>query len=915
VVQALIGLGRRDALALEPFDCQWYGTMANAMSDQPATPSPDPTTTSTDAPGDGRALRWWRAFRRAPRAARWTAWAALGLVLLLVVLAATVVVVVRRPLPQTDGEVEVPGLAASVEVVRDDHDIPQLYADSDADLMFAQGYVHAQERFFEMDFRRHVTAGRLSEIFGPDTLETDKLIRTMGWRRVAEEEWALLEPATRDALTSYAAGVNAYVSDRSPSQLAVEYSVLGLTGLDYTPEEWEPIDSLAWLKAMAWDLRGNMEAEVDRVLLSLDHTEDEIAQLWPEYPFADHPPIVEGGGVVDGVFEQNATGNATRNPRRPAYPPEVVDALEGVRDVVEAMPELVGSGRGIGSNSWVVDGEHSATGAPLLANDPHLGISQPGIWMQMGLHCREVSDACTLDTSGFTFSGVPGVIIGHNADIAWGFTNLGPDVTDLFLEQTEGDDRYVRDGSTEAMDVRTETIEVRGEDDVELRVRETVHGPLISDVSSQFATVGANAPTDEPGERGSGYAVALAWTALQPSPTADAILALNRASDWDSFRAAAADFAVPAQNLVYADREGHIGYQSPGRIPIRRGGNDGTMPVEGWVSANDWTGDYIPFDGLPSVLDPEEGFIVTANQAVIDEDYPYLLTKDWDYGYRSTRIREALVEEGELSVEEMAQLQLDSTNPMAETLVPYLLDVERLPRGYYRNAQDLLRDWDFTQPADSAAAAYFNVVWRQVLELTFHDDLRQRTWPDGGDRWFSVVGALLDDPASRWWDDSDTTDKVETRDDVLRAALVAARDELTRRQARDPHLWEWGRLHRMNLHSATLGESGVGLVERLFNRDGWEVGGGSSIVDATSWNAVDGYEVTAAPSMRMVVSLADWDDSRWINLTGVSGHPASSHYTDQTELYVDGRTLPWAYTRDAVEAAADDTLVLEPAGD
>lgn len=889
------------------------------MTEPAATPDASPDTHDADA-ATGPTTRpsrgsRWQAFRRAPRAVRWTAWTALGLVVLLLVLAVTAVVVVRRPLPQTDGEIEVPGLSASVDVVRDANGIAQVYADTDADLMFAQGFVHAQDRFFEMDVRRHVTAGRLSELFGPDTLETDRFIRTMGWRRVAEREWALLEPATRAALTSYAAGVNAYLADRSPSQLAAEYSVLGLTGLDYSPVEWEPVDSLAWLKAMAWDLRGNMDAEVDRVLLSLDHTDDEIASLWPDYPFDDHRPIVSGGGVVDGVFEQNATGNATRNPTRPAYAPGVVAALEQVRDRLDAMPALIGKGRGIGSNSWVVDGEHSATGMPILANDPHLGISQPGIWMQMGLHCREVAADCTLDTSGFTFSGVPGVIIGHNADIAWGMTNLGPDVTDLFLEQTEGDDRYVRDDTTEAMEVRTETIKVRGEDDVELRVRETVHGPLISDVSADFATVGANAPTDEPGDRGSGYAVALAWTALEPAPTADAILALNRASDWDSFRAAAADFSVPAQNLVYADREGHIGYQSPGRIPIRRAGNDGTMPVEGWVSANDWTGDYVPFDGLPSVLDPEEGFIVTANQAVIDERYPYLLTEDWDYGYRSTRIRELLEAEGELSVSEMAGLQLDSTNPMAETLVPYLLDVEALPSPYYRNALNLLRQWDFTSPADSAAAAYYNVVWRTLLEKTFHDDLRRRTWPDGGDRWFRVVEQMLTEPAGAWWDDASTDDVVETRDDVLRASLIDARDELTRRQARDPRLWEWGRLHRMDLRSSTLGESGIAPVESFFNSGGWEVGGGSSVVDATSWDAVEGFEVTAAPSMRMVVSLADWDDSRWINLTGVSGHPTSAHYSDQTELWVDGETLPWAFSRDAVEAAAEDRLVLTPGSD
>lgn len=865
----------------------------------------DPAPVSVDEPSA------WQRFRAAPRPVRWTAWVAVGVVLLLLVLAGVGTYFVRRPLPQTDGEATLPGLSGEVEVIRDAYGIAQIYADTDADLLRAQGYVQAQERFFEMDVRRHVTAGRLSELFGEDTLETDKFIRTMGWRRVAEQEWALLQPATRDALTAYAEGVNAYLEGRGTSSIAVEYTVLGLDGLNYSPEPWTPVDSLAWLKAMAWDLRGNMEAEVDRVLLSLEHDEEEIAQLYPDYDHEAHPPIVGTGGVVDGVFEQNASGNATRNPKRPAYPAEAVDALRRVQEQVEAMPALLGRGDGIGSNSWVVDGDHSSTGAPLLANDPHLGVSQPGVWMQMGLHCRQTGPDCTLDVAGFTFSGVPGIVIGHNADIAWGFTNLGPDVTDLYLEQTEGDDRWVQDGKPRPMRVRHETIQVRGAEDFDLRIRETAHGPLISDVSAEFATLGANAPTDEPGDRGSGYAVALQWTALDPAPTADAILLLNQASDWDEFRAAAAAFAVPAQNLVYADREGHIGYQAPGRVPIRKSGNDGSMPVEGWISANDWTGDYIPFDGLPSVLDPEEGFIVTANQAVIDEKYPYLLTRDWDLGYRSTRIRDLLEREGELSVAEMTELQLDTANPMAPVLVPYLLDVDGLPGSYYRQAQDLLADWDFSQPADSAPAAYFNVVWRRLLERTFHDELRPGNWPTGDDRWFAVVTNMLEHPAGPWWDDV-RTDGVETRDDILLAAMTEARDELTERRSRDPELWEWGQLHRMNLRSSTLGESGIGLVERLVNRDGWEVGGGSSIVDATSWDAAEGYEVTAAPSMRMVVSMADLDASRWINLTGVSGHPASSHYSDQTELWVDGDYLPWAFSREAVDAAAEDTLVLKP---
>ncbi|MCW2835245.1 MAG: penicillin acylase family protein [Nocardioides sp.] len=853
--------------------------------------------------------------RRAPRGVRWSAYVAAALVLLLVILLTTAVVLVRRPVPVTGGELPLPGLDAEVEVIRDAYGIPQIYADTDDDLMRAQGFVAAQDRFFEMDFRRHVTAGRLSELFGEEVIETDKYIRTMGWRRVAEEEWALLDTSTRDALTAYAQGVNAYLEQNETNEIAVEYTILGLGGLDYEPERWEPADSLAWLKAMAWDLRGNMEDEIDRVLASLDHAPERVAELYPAYDPETHPPIVEAGGVVDGVFEQNASGNATRNPRRPAPSAAMVRALSDLRAGLDRMPELLGRGEGIGSNSWVVDGKHSATGRPLLANDPHLGISQPGIWMQMGLHCRELGSDCTLESSGFTFAGVPGVIIGHNADIAWGFTNLSPDVTDLYLEQIRGEN-WIQDGEEIPLEVRTETIKVRDGDEVTLEIRETGHGPLLSDVSEELTTVGATAEAAATAASGDDeYAVALQWTALQPTTTADAVLALNRASNWDEFRAAASDFAVPAQNMVYADREGHIGYQAPGLVPIRKSGNTGETPAEGWLSANDWTGDYIPFDGLPNVLDPEEGFIVTANQAVIGEEYPYFLTRDWDYGYRATRIRQLLEEEGELSVAEMTNVQLDTANPMAATLVPYLLDIDELGSDYYDDGQELLAGWDFTQPPDSAAAAYYNVVWSNLLRLTFHDGLPEEAWPNGGDRWFAVVSELLRDPLSPWWDDRATDEVVESRDDILRQALLDARDELTRRQALGPDEWSWGDLHRLDLRHSSLGESGVRPLEWLFNREDHRVGGGSGIVDATGWDAAEGYGVTAAPSMRMVVSLADFDRSRYINLTGVSGHPGSSHYSDQTELFVNGDYLPWAFSRDAVVEAGENTLVLTPAAD
>ncbi len=871
---------------------------------------------------------WWQVFRAWPRAARWSAYAVVVLVLVLVAGLVTAVVLVRRPFPQVDGTVTVPGLTGEVVVIRDDHGIPQLYADTMADLMAGQGYVQAQERFYEMDVRRHVTAGRLSELFGADSLETDEFIRTLGWREVAEQELPLLQPATRAALDAYAMGVNAYLDSHSPSEIAVEYTVLGLGGLDYRPEPWTAADSLAWLKAMAWDLKGNLDEEIERALLSADHTPDEVAELFPAYDYRAHRPIVGQGAVVDGVFEPDATTGGTRNPQRPAYTAGQRAQLGELDRTLDRLPQLLGRGDGIGSNSWVVDGEHSETGQPLLANDPHLGVSVPGIWVQMGLHCTTVSAECPLDVAGFTFSGVPGVIIGHNADIAWGFTNMGPDVTDLYLERVT-DEEWEQDGRLRPLSTRQETIHVRGQDAVTITVRSTRHGPILSDRFDFYTDLADEAPDDPSGSRpdpvpGTRPAISLAWTALTPTTTADAILGLNTATDWDSFREAASAFAVPAQNLVYADRDGHIGYQAPGLIPIRKSGNDGLQPQAGWRSENDWTGEYVPFDGLPNVLDPDEGFVATANQAVVGTEYPYHLTADWDRGYRSERIRHLLAQQidqqsdqqtgqqGALSVDDMAAIQLDTRNPLAPDLVPRLLDID-LPRGYWSAGQRLLRRWDFEQPADSAAAEYFNVVWRTLLAATFHDEMPEDVWPYGGDRWVAVVAGLLDRPESGWWDDKDTLDEVESRDDVLRAVMLEARDEVTRLDASRIEGWAWGHIHRLELRHSTLGVSRIGPVEWLVNRGGWEVGGGSAAVDAAGWNAYLGYTVDFAPSMRMVVSLADFDESRWINLTGVSGHPFSPHYTDQTDLWARGDTLPWPFTRDAVEASAEHTLTLEPA--
>jgi penicillin amidase len=870
-----------------------------------------------------------------------------------VVAAVLAIGLVRRSFPQTSGEITVSGLTSSVSVLRDDRGVPQIYADNADDLFRAQGYVAAQDRFFEMDLRRHITAGRLSELVGPDGLETDRVIRTMGWRRVAEQELPRLDPSTQRYLRAYADGVNAYLDERdSQSKIALEYVILGQQVPDYRIEPWTPVDSLAWLKAMAWDLRSDYADELTRARLADRMSAGHIADLFPPYDAKAHRPILSSADWSPTASERTAvkkaTATSTAGPDRqspgakekakdggsaqqesaqpaaltgdagPAVTREasVRTAYAQATSAVRAVPATLGQGDGIGSNSWVVDGEHSTTGMPLLANDPHLGVSMPGIWYQTGLHCRTLSKQCPFDVSGFSFAGLPGIVIGHNDTVAWGFTNLAPDVTDFYLEKVRGDS-YLRDGRYVPLRQRTETIKVAGQKDEHLIVRGTVHGPVMSDVVTSVNQAGSAAPVRGKRDR-QRYEVSLAWTALQPNRTADAIFELNAARNWPDFRAAARDFAVPAQNLVYADTSGHIGYQAPGRVPIRRsatpGSPPGYWPAPGWDPAYDWKG-QVPFEQLPHVLDPKEGFLVTANQEVTASSSPFLTT-EWDAGYRSQRIRNLLQESPKVSPERMGQIQMDTRNDFAPVLVKQLLAVDLGGDRFTEDGQRLLEGWDYTTPASgpqSSAAAYYNVVWARLLNLTFDDELPRDLWADGGDRDRAAMVKLLTQPRNAWWDNKLTPGVVEGRSEVLRQAMVEARLELTRSIGRDPSTWSWGRLHQLELKHQVLGGDGVpGIVRALFNRGSWQMPGGSSIVDANGWDASEGFDVSWAPSMRMVVDLGDLDASRWVNQSGNSGHPYADHYDDQVDAWISGDTYPWPSTPEAVRAASDEELTLRP---
>ncbi|MDD9208100.1 penicillin acylase family protein, partial [Georgenia sp. 10Sc9-8] len=713
-------------------------------------------------------------------------------------------------------------------------------------------------------------------------------------------------------------------------------------------------------KAMAWDLRSNYDAELGRAaaLRPLAGDVARVEELYPGYPYAQHPPVLtpqENGtatppdgsgagadagpddapaetgdaGADDASGETDAEGETTAAPGW--LDREATNALASAHEAIQAVPVLLGEGEGVGSNSFVVAGEHTASGAPLLANDPHLSISAPGVWYQVGLHCTETSAECTFDVAGFSFAGMPGVIIGHNSDLSWGLTNLNADVTDFFLERVYDDGTHLYDGERVDLSRRTETIEVNGGSDLVLTITSTRHGPIISEVLPETSAAGSvPVPQDSPSSGFSGYAVALGWTALQPGRTAEAIFAMNRATDAADLAAAAAILDVPAQNIVFATTDGAIGYQAPGRVPVRRPvpegplPSDGTWPRPGWDPRYDWKGFVAPED-MPAAVDPAEGFIVAANQAVAPAGEGPFLARDWDYGYRADRIRaliESSIADDPLDAEAMNAIMLDDHSPYAPVLVPALLQVD-VDDPFVQEAVDLLRQWSadgFPQSRDSAAAAYFAAIWANLLELTFSDELPASQAPDGGSRWLHVVRGLLEDPENPWWDDRTTVDQVEGRDLILQRSLVRARRQLTNFLGKDADRWEWGKVHDAELRHPVLGGESLPVpLTTLMNPAAVGVSGGPSIVNAMSWDAGartrDGrpvFTVTSAPSMRMVSDLSDLDASRWVNLTGSSGHAGSAHYTDQIDAWADGRTFPWPFSRAAAEEAAADELTLRP---
>jgi penicillin amidase len=743
----------------------------------------------------------------------------------------------RRPLPQQSGTIELDGLEGRVRVRRDRWGVPHVEADRLDDLYFAQGFVHSQDRLWQMDFYRRAVEGKIAAMAGEEGLPVDRLMRTLGIRRVAEREAAALDPELRALLERFCAGVNA--AAESASALPFEMQLLRL---EWKP--WQPVDILSLGKLLAFGLSTNWERELLRADMLRALGPELTARLDPAYPAAN-PVVTQEAWSGDGLA--------------------IVEQIDAVRRSMGLAAEASGS------NNWAVSGKLSATGSPLIAGDPHLPPSMPGIWYQVGLRHGDRF------VRGASMPGMPGVYMGQNNDVCWTFTNVMADVQDLFVERIEGESYLFED---EWLPLRTEREEifVKGrEEPVVLDVRVTHHGPIVNEA--------LGADDTEP--------LALSWLALGERTAFAGMFELLEIGSGPELVAKLEGHTAPASNLIWADRHGSIGYKLIGRLPLRRGGSP-DLPKPGWTGEFEWDG-TVPYDELPAAIDPESGFLITANNRIVGDEYPHHITSEWLDGFRAKRIEQLLGESEQHDLDSFEAMQSDNLS------LPGIEAARRLgrlaPRGQRElSAVERLRSWDGRLDPDTIAGTIYQAfllrLAREVARAAIGDrDLCER-WLDRADngftphitspwRWHSHLMGL--------WEEADEGLIGRPWDDLVLEALAGALDDLEERFGPDPEGWRWGHVHEMEFPHP-LGEANP-LLRRLLNRR-VRAGGAQETVSQIAYDPNDPYKAVWAPSWRMVADPADPDRSRWQMFTGQSGHPASPHYDDLQPDWLEGRTQP-----------------------
>lgn len=716
----------------------------------------------------------------------------------------------RQPQTALDGLVSPPGVRTDVEIVRDRAGVPHLYAGPVHDVYYALGYVHAQDRLWQMEVQRRLARGRLSEIFGEPPVLFDRFMRRLGLARIADDEEALLEPDERAAIEAYVAGVNGFLAIH-PHRLPLEFRILR-----FRPRPWTVSDSLAWAKAMSWYLSGNWDNEWFRGLLVERLGPAGTAALDPGYA-AGHPVTTAPGAGYAGATD---------------------DLLAGLQSIQRELGLFSG---GL-SNAWAVAPERSATGSALLASDPHLRPQAPSIWYEAHL----VGGG--LDVTGATMPGLPAVLIGHNQHLAWGITASMVDTQDLFVERLNPNNagEYETPSGWAPLRTHAEMIPVRGRPEpIFDEVSETRHGPILTPLL--------------PGET---RVLALASTLLQPHHTVRGAMGLNRASTWDEFRRALGDWGLPL-NFVYADRAGNIGYQLSGVVP-KRHADGGLAPVPGWDGRYDWDG-VIPPDEMPSVFNPPSGYVISANNCVVGDDYPHVISRDWIDGYRAMRIEEVIRSKEKLTIEDCEALQMDFSSEAARQLVALLGEIEPTEPFAVR-ALAHLRRWDCRLTANSVPATIYRLLRERLLRNLFAARLGPLLnlyvgGPAGGlagsaypGRASSILLRILQSEDPTWLEGTGFTTWAELKSASLAQAVL----ELRARLGDDPDRWQWGRAHTVTFDHI-LGR--VKLLDRVFNRGPYPVGGDGDTPHQTASTSDEFGSCELAPSYRQIVNLGDFSKS------------------------------------------------------
>jgi penicillin amidase len=801
---------------------------------------------------------------------------------------AAAVTALRRPLTQTSGQIRLPGLDAPVQILRDRWGVPHIYARTTADLFTAQGYAHAQDRLWQMELQRRTGMGRLAEIFGPIALDTDRFVRVLGFNRIVRREAELLEGEVRAVVDAYVRGVNAFIAQHA-RRLPIEFSILRLR-----PEPWQAEDVLVWAKMMALNLSRDWMTDLLRARIVAAIGPERAALLEPQYP-PTHPLT-----IPPGVRYSAGMG---------------ADAL---RMAATAAPFAGSSAAGQGSNAWAVGGERTASGRPLLASDPHLIMQVPSLWYENHLSGGDIH------VTGASLPGVPCVVIGHNERIAWGLTNGENDVQDLFIERFDPADptRYEFQGAWEQATIVRERIVVKGQAEPAIEeVRITRHGPIIS---SLIPSDERRKTEDEGSANGvmhsstvvgpsSKQALALRWAALEPGQNMSAAILINRAHDWESFRAAVAEWVMPTQNFIYADVAGHIGYTLGGALPIRAQG-DGRLPVPGWTGEYEWNGS-IPRDQLPHMLDPDEGFVVSANTQIAGADYPYQLPGEYLPGYRATRIRQLLAQTPRHSAASFSAIHGDQRSLPGLDLAAL---AGRLPASTpaARLAREALAAWDGDLTAESVGGAIYARLREKLLQQAYHEVAEPLGLVAG-------LGAFVGLPGSAYiWralpqvlerltarDDS-WLPAGRTGDDLLRQAWDDTIAELSEQLGGDVSKWHYGRYHTLTLRHP-LGAAAA--LAPLLNRGPFPMGGDEDTVRmGNAPRRYAGQPFYIAPSYRQICDLSNWDLSLSIHTVGQSGHPGSKHYADLLEGWRTMQYHPMPWSRARVEDLVAERLTLEP---